>query len=74
MVQAVLPAVLATYPTRFDTVHVLSVHPQEMQVEARVMPTPVEYLPAAHPVHITPDFVEYFPAAHVVHEVAIAPK
>lgn len=48
------PAVLATYPTRFDAVQALSVQPQEMQVEARVMPTPVEYVPAAHNEHIWP--------------------
>ncbi len=65
-----LPVVLATKPTRPNTVHALSVQPQERHVEARVMPTPVEYVPAEQDTQMDrPDPVEYVPAAQFVQAI-----
>lgn len=61
------PVVLATNPTRPVEVHALSVQPQERHVEARVMPTPVEYVPTEQDTQMDrPDPVEYVPAVQLV--------
>lgn len=51
-VQVLCPVVLATKPARPNAVQALFVQPQERHVKARVMPTPVEYVPMGQDTHV----------------------